>query len=61
MERHKIDANQALNILKRHSQNHNIRLHDIARNLISDGVLPTSPTSEGQAWEQRLGQLRNTR
>jgi GAF domain-containing protein len=40
MERYKIDADQAFQVLRRLSQNHNIKLHLIAHQIVTTGVLP---------------------
>ena len=43
MERYSISAEQAFAVLRRYSQNHNRKLHDIAAGLVSTGELPDRP------------------
>jgi GAF domain-containing protein len=40
MERFRVDADQAFAILRRYSQDHNVKLHTVARRLIDEGTLP---------------------
>lgn len=40
MERYGLDADRAFAVLRRHSQNENIRLVDLARSLVDDGARP---------------------
>lgn len=43
MERYSISAEKAFAVLRRYSQNHNRKLHDIAAGLVSTGELPDRP------------------
>ncbi len=50
MERFALSAEQAFSVLKRHSQQHNVKLHDVAVNLLQTGQLPgdrPEPSSTG--------------
>lgn len=40
MERYDLDANQAFALLRRYSQDHNVKLHDVALRLIDSRTLP---------------------
>ena len=40
MERYGLDADQACAVLRRHSQDHNVKLHDVAERLIAERDLP---------------------
>ncbi|MFF3531326.1 GAF and ANTAR domain-containing protein [Streptomyces rubiginosohelvolus] len=40
MARHRIPENEAFNALRRHSQNHNVKLRDVARLVCEQGALP---------------------
>ena len=40
MERHGIDEDQAFAVLKRYSQDHNIKLRDLAEQLVATRSLP---------------------
>jgi AmiR/NasT family two-component response regulator len=40
MERHKVSEEQAFAVLRKSSQDHNIKLRDIARTVIRTGRLP---------------------
>jgi AmiR/NasT family two-component response regulator len=40
MERFKLSPERAFSVLRRHSQQHNIKLHQVAGELISTGKLP---------------------
>jgi GAF domain-containing protein len=46
MERFVLDADQAFSVLKRYSQQHNIKLHDVAMVLLRTGELPGSSTAQ---------------
>jgi GAF domain-containing protein len=40
MERYKLDADRAFEVLKRYSQDNNCKLHDVAQELVDTGKLP---------------------
>jgi AmiR/NasT family two-component response regulator len=42
MERFALDADQAFAVLRRYSQNHNIKLRDVARRVVDTRRLPDS-------------------
>jgi GAF domain-containing protein len=42
MERYQVDSNRAFAILRRYSQDENVRLADVARNVVKHRALPTS-------------------
>jgi len=44
MERYSISSEKAFAVLRRYSQNHNRKLHDIAASLVSTGELPERPS-----------------
>ncbi len=52
MERFSITSEQAFSVLRRYSQNHNVKLHDIAGRLVTTGELPDRPAdrSAAQDW-----------
>ncbi len=41
MERYHLGADRAFEVLKRYSQHHNVKLHEVARRLVEDRRLPT--------------------
>lgn len=41
MERYHLDADRAFEVLKRYSQHHNVKLHEVAQRLVDDRRLPT--------------------
>jgi AmiR/NasT family two-component response regulator len=43
MERFKLAPEKAFAVLRRYSQQHNIKLHEVARELIRTGSLPGEP------------------
>ena len=43
MERFKLAPEKAFSVLRRYSQQHNIKLHEVARELIRTGSLPGEP------------------
>jgi GAF domain-containing protein len=43
MERFDLDANQAFAVLRRYSQNHNVKLREVARRVVDTRRLPDSP------------------
>ena len=45
MERHDLDADRAFEVLRRYSQDHNIKLRDIAAHLVETRQLPTIATN----------------
>jgi hypothetical protein len=53
MERYSISAEKAFAVLRRYSQNHNRKLHDIAATLVSTGDLPARPAdlAGAQSWQ----------
>jgi GAF domain-containing protein len=48
MERERISADQAFDVLRRASQNLNIKLREVAQRLVESGEAPTSRPREGQ-------------
>jgi hypothetical protein len=53
MERYSITSEKAFAVLRRYSQNHNRKLHDIAATLVSTGELPDRPAdlAAAQNWQ----------
>jgi GAF domain-containing protein len=47
MERYRITPEKAFAVLRRHSQQHNIKLHEIAATLVRTGKLPGGPVDPG--------------
>lgn len=47
MERYRLTPEKAFAVLRRHSQQHNIRLHEVAATLVRTGQLPDRPASAG--------------
>ena len=45
MERHGLDGDRAFEVLRRYSQDHNIKLRDVAAHLIETRRLPTITTN----------------
>ena len=43
MERYSLSPDQSFSVLRRYSQSHNRKLHDIAATLVSTGELPVRP------------------
>ncbi|WP_437105070.1 ANTAR domain-containing protein [Streptomyces californicus] len=58
MARHNIPENQAFNTLRRYSQDHNVKLRDVALLLCEQGALPkTCPRAAGPGLQQGGGTL----
>jgi GAF domain-containing protein len=49
MERFSITAEQAFSVLRRYSQSHNAKLHDIASRLVTTGQLPQSSEDDAKS------------
>lgn len=47
MERYEIESDQAFAVLRRHSQAHNIRVHEVARQVVDERGLPESDPHVG--------------
>ncbi|MFJ6514110.1 GAF and ANTAR domain-containing protein [Streptomyces sp. NPDC091406] len=47
MTRHRIAENEAFNVLRRHSQDHNIKLREVARQVTELGALPARGSRRG--------------
>lgn len=45
MERFDLDAERAFNVMRRYSQDHNVKLYDVARTIVLKRVLPEIPSA----------------
>lgn len=52
MERFSIGSEQAFAVLKRHSQEHNIKIRDVALHLLANGDMPPGETSQAEIPER---------